>query len=110
MKRILLPENRRATDWTTSTTGPQTRLVQKRGVAKVTTNGSCAASEPATDSRRRSRSGGTSGGSGAPGSEPSVGVADAGAFAPTFGTGWVASTSNTLTAWIRAPSGTAPSQ
>src|SRR6478672_12258161 len=44
---------------TTSTTGPQTRLSQYRGVAKVTTNGSCAASAAAIDVRSKARSGGT---------------------------------------------------
>jgi len=34
---------------TTSTTGPQTRLVQYLGVANVTTNGLCAASDAATE-------------------------------------------------------------
>ena len=36
-------------DITTSTTGPQVRLVQNFGVAKTTTNGSCAWSEPAIE-------------------------------------------------------------
>src|SRR5438552_2818758 len=43
------PASRRRTLSTTSTTGPQVRLWQKRGVAKTTTKGAWAASESAIE-------------------------------------------------------------
>ena len=49
MKRIPRPAKRLRAASTTSTTGPQVRLVQNFGVAKVTTNGTCAASDCATE-------------------------------------------------------------
>ena len=42
MKRTPLPAKRRCTALTTSTTGPQVRLSQNFGVAKTSTNGTCA--------------------------------------------------------------------
>jgi hypothetical protein len=51
MKRMPLSACSRRTVETTSTTGPQVRLVQYFGVAKTTTNGAFAASAPATELR-----------------------------------------------------------
>ena len=79
---------------TTSTTGPQMRLVQNFGVAKVTTNGRCAARAPATEYRRSPRSGGCLVVSLAALKSASVGVAERGAFAPTAGLGVRAVTSS----------------
>ena len=58
MKRTPVEANCFLTASTTSTTGPHVRLVQNFGVAKTTTNGLCAASEPATEYWRRPLSGG----------------------------------------------------
>ena len=49
MKRTPLPAKRRCTAWATSTTGPQVRELQNFGVAKTSTNGTCAFTESATE-------------------------------------------------------------
>src|SRR5438309_2139646 len=96
----------------TSTTGPQVRLVQKRGVAKVTTNGLWAASESATEYRSSARSGGIRvvNVETAPCALASVGVAEAGAFAPIGSESERVLTSRFPIAWIFAPTGSATSQ
>src|SRR5437870_7177367 len=91
---------------TASTAGPHTRLVQNFGVAKVTTKGRWAASEPAIESRSSARSGGVAVVSAEIGAVASVGVGEAGALAPTGGTGRLAFTSKTLIALIGTPPGT----
>src|SRR5204862_6890356 len=72
---------------TTSTTGPQMRLSQYRGVAKVTTDGRCAASAAATYVHSSARSGGTRVVSAAvrPPVHASVGAFDRYARDPTLG-------------------------
>src|SRR5689334_1332376 len=110
MKRTREP-NRRRTASTTSTTGPQVRLVQKRGVAKVTTNGLWALTDPAIEYRSSARSGGTR----VVSSETAwvlarVGVADGGALAPTATESERGLTSSSPSAWIFAPPGSATSQ
>ena len=49
MNRTVVCRKRLRTASTTSTTGPHVRLVQNFGVANTTTNGLCAAIEPATE-------------------------------------------------------------
>src|SRR4029453_11994158 len=87
MKRALVPCNRRATSSTTSTTGPHVRLAQNFGVANVTTNGTCAASDWATDERESAGAGRVEVVSGAsfPRVLASVGVFERGACVPTAG-------------------------
>ena len=70
----------------------------------------CAASEPATEWCSNARSGGRAVVRTGTGAVASVGVAEAGAFAPTAGTGRLAATWKTETAWIFAPSGSARNQ
>src|SRR6266516_5410685 len=106
MNRIGLEAKRLRTASTTSTTGPQVRLVQNFGVAKVTTKRRCAAREPAIESRSSARSGGVAVVSAETGAVASVGVGEAGAFAPTGGSGRRAFTSKTLTALIVTHDGT----
>jgi len=78
----------------------------------VTTNGLCAAKEPAIEYRSRARSGGTRVVSceTAPWVLASVGVADSGALAPTATESERAFTSSVPSAWIFAPKGSATSQ
>src|SRR5437762_7212064 len=92
------------TQSTTSTTGPQMRLSQYRGVAKVTTNGRCAASAAATDVRRSARSGGTRVVSAAvrPPVLASVGVFDGYARDPTIGDAELGRTIRSPTPAIRS--------
>src|SRR2546423_11957618 len=112
MNRMRREANRLRTASTTSTTGPHVRLVQNLGVAKVTTNGTRAASAPAIDERSRSRSGGVRVVRLAllPCVVASVGVREAGAFAPRAGVVECAFTSRIPIAWIFAPVGAATSQ
>src|SRR5256885_2208093 len=110
MKRTPVEASRRRTASTTSRTGPQTRLVQYLGVAKGTTNGRGAASEPAIEYRSRARSGGRAVVRAAAGAFARVGVPERGAFAPTAGTGSFELTSKTATPLIRAPTGRANTQ
>ena len=86
--------------------------MQKRGVAKVTTNDLCAASEPAIEFRSKARSGGTRVVSAetAPWVLVSVGVAESGALAPIATESVRAFTSSVPSAWIFAPIGSATSQ
>src|SRR5918912_3015901 len=105
MKRTPRAANLLRTASTTSTTGPQVRLLQNFGVAKVTTNGACAASAPATDERSSGRSGGRLVVICAAGASASVGVRERGAFAPTGTLLPRGVTSSVQNAWIRARSG-----
>ena len=110
MKRIPRAANRLRAASTTSTTGPQVRLVQNFGVANVTTNGMCAASESATEYRRSGRSGGRLVVIRAAGAVARVGVSERGARAPTATLRERAETSSAPSAWIFAPTGWATSQ
>src|SRR3954469_20701646 len=85
MKRTPERANSFRTWSTTSTTGPHVLLVQKAGVANVTTNGAWLRRLAATEGRSRSRSGGTFVVSFRTGALPSVGVSDAGARDPSAG-------------------------
>src|SRR5262245_1260015 len=89
MKRTFSSFRWCCTSSSTSTTGPQVRLLQNLGVANVTTNGTLALSESATEYWRSDSSGGvrvvsceTS-----PPVDASVGVSEAGAGSPTSGGG-----------------------
>src|SRR3954447_26276354 len=87
MNRVRLRLKRRCTALTTSTTGPHVRLVQYFGVAKTSTNGTCARIESATEERGSERWGGLAVVSAAtsPFVLASVGVRDGIARAPTAG-------------------------
>src|SRR5215475_5584785 len=100
MNRTGLDANRLRTASTTSTTGPQVRLVQNFGVAKVTTNGRCSASAPATECRSSAKSGGRRVVKLAALAMARVGVAERGAKAPIGGLDERPTTSRVPTAWI----------
>src|SRR5215210_489577 len=111
MKRTPSSAWRLRTALTTSTTGPQVRLVQYLGVAKTTTKGLRASSAPATDVRYSSRSGTFDVLSRPIGASPSVGVFDGGARSPTSGACGRFFTTTLPTAWIlRPPTGSASIQ
>src|SRR6476646_5758283 len=110
MKRTGVPASFFATASTTSTTGPQVRLVQNFGVANVTTNGVVAASDSDTEYRKRGSSGGRLVVIRAAGAVASVGVSERGARAPTATLRERAKTSSAPSAWIFAPTGWATSQ
>src|SRR5918999_1717946 len=87
MKRTSVRAKRLRTASTTSTTGPHVLLVQNFGVANVSTNGLCAASDAATEWRSSSTSGGSLvvRASTFPPSLSSVGVREGNALEPTAG-------------------------
>src|SRR5262245_34665004 len=89
MKRTFSPSSRCWTSSTTSTTGPHVRLEQNFGVAKVTTNGTFAAIESATEYFRSDSSGGVRVviAAASPPTDDSVGVSDGIAGSPTSGGG-----------------------
>src|SRR5688572_15333253 len=99
MKRTFSASTRRDTSSTTSTTGPHVRLEQNFGVANVTTNGTPASRESATEWWRSASSGGVRVVrlDVLPAVEDSVGVSDAIAWSPTSG----ASSSATTTTFPR---------
>src|SRR5712692_2830689 len=103
MKRMLFPADRRRTAFTTSTTGPHVRLVQNFGVAS--TNGLCAASDPATEYRRSALSGGLAVVNAAklPCVLAIVGVGEAVAFDPTAGASGLSLTIRFAMPWIGVP-------
>src|SRR2546423_14257468 len=103
MKRIPREANRFRAASTTSTTGPHVRLVQNSGVANVSTNGTCATSEAATEYRSSARSGGTRVVNALTGAVASVGVGDAIAFAPIAGLVERAFTERIERPWIGVP-------
>src|ERR687897_1653344 len=111
MKRMPEPAWSRRTVLTTSTTGPQVRLVQYFGVAKTSTNGARSASAPATELRYSSGSGTREVDSSSSVAVARVGVREDGAAAPTSGAAVRSLTTTVPTAWIfRPPTGSASSQ
>src|SRR4051794_41653665 len=101
MNLTALPASFCRTASTTSTTGPQARLVQNFGVAKTTTNGEWARTAWRTDVRSSSTSGGTRvvTSEASPPADASVGVRDATAFEPTAGARLFARASTFTTPW-----------
>src|SRR5512133_960348 len=112
MNRTGLFGNWRRTCETTSTTGPHVRLAQNFGVAKVTTNGTCAASDCATDHRYSAGSGRVEVVSGAsfPRVLASVGVFERGAGVPIAGEAVRSLTTMFPRPEIPAPAGRARTQ
>src|SRR3990170_6456552 len=112
MKRTGVPATRLRTASTTSTTGPQVRLVQNFGVANVTTNGTLAAIASATETRSIATSGGVLvvSASRSPPVDRIVGVRDAIARSPTSGAFARFATTRSRKPWISAPSGCATTQ
>ena len=111
MKRTSESAWSRRTVLTTSTIGPQVRLVQYFGVAKATTNGARSASASATELRYSSRSGTRDVDSSSSVAVARVGVFEAGAAAPMSGATVRSLTTTVPTAWIfRPPTGSASTQ
>src|SRR6266550_3960520 len=106
MKRTRDDAKRRRAASTTSTTGPHVRLEHQRGVANVTTNGTCAARDSAIEYRSSPRSGGTRVVNGAvwPCAVARVGVCEGKARVPTAGLDDCSLT----TTWVTPPMRTEP--